>query len=197
MKLHAILTALVVSFALAASASAATVSLKTVETSAGQYDLVADITDDCGGLSFFSIELSNITSAVNMAPADMFGTIAIAGFTVGGTDLSAPGELFAGQNSTSPTSLIYGVGTGGSYTPIGMSQKNIPWDEPWVLLGTLTAETGLTPWDFMSEETCSANVFVASGDATAVAATVEIVPEPATMSLLVLGGVGALLRKKR
>lgn len=192
------ITALTLCFAVALTANAATVvSLKTVETTAGQYDLLAEISEDpCGGLSFFSIQLTNITSAVNMAPTDMFGTIPLAGFTVGGTDLSAPGELFAGQNSTSPSSLIYGVGTGGTYTPMGTVQKNIPWDEPWVLLGTIAADPGLTPWDFMTEATSSANVFAAVDDPTAIAAEVQIVPEPVTMSLLIVGG-GVLLRKRR
>ena len=192
-----VLAALIVSLAMVASASAAiVVTLDAAPAGPGTYDLTATLSGDAsGGLSFFSIELAGITSALNMAPVDLFmGTIPIAGFTVGGADLAGPGELFAGQNSTSPATLIYGIGTGGSYVPMG-TPKNIPWDEPAVLLGVVSAPDGLTAQDMVTA--ASINVFVVSGDAAAIGVDeVVLTPEPATMSLLVIGAA-ALLRRKR
>ena len=192
-----------------ASAATGTVTYDVVY-GGGSFDVYATVVPGNGGLSFFYLKFGeNTTSLNNSAPTaaawdgSNISTMKMMGFSQAQCPTSSfPNDLSGGQNpSLDPVFMVYGVGQlpgpatwqplpggyvymGGTPAPIGAP----------VLLGDGTY-TGEAPtvleW--------AANVFVndAGTDAMAVDSEVNIIPEPATMSLLVLGGLGVLLRRKQ
>jgi hypothetical protein len=69
---------------------------------------------DHDGISGYNIEIQNYIEGTQAMPLSSFNGNAFAGFTIGGKpipDAEAGDALFAGQNSTNPASLWYGVGS--------------------------------------------------------------------------------------
>lgn len=169
----------------------------------GTFDLYASASPgDNAGISFFNVDLVGILTATHQSPRALdLGTGTVRGFTVGRGDLAGDGPLFAGQDTSSGTtaSLIFGIGqTAGSFTllPLG-TDVGVPWAVP-VLLASGTYSTNPASPDFGQEVV--ANVFTAVDDVDAAAADVTTlvtrIPEPVTLSILALGGL-ALLKRRR
>jgi hypothetical protein len=199
--LAAILVALF--FAPSARAAAVVLELRTFGPGAPEpldtWMLMASTTSsaDNDGLSGYNIDLVNINSADNLPPIILSGGTPVQGFIVGGDDLVGDGAIFAGQNSTISSSILYHVGEPGfpGPDPSPLVGQNVPWGEPPILLAT-----GTGPWDLVNfGSSTNANVFVegqaALGGTDADPAEVvvlvnRIVPEPTTALLLVFGLIG-------
>ena len=208
MKVLGIAVTIMVCIGLSAmAAQAATVHFNLVHTGAGgTFDLFASTPiPDSSGIAGFNVDLVNILTATHESPkADDTALFVTRGFTLGRINLAGPGALFAGQNTTNITSLIYGVGqTAGTFptNPLNPNDVGVPWTAP-VLIASGTYGPGTLP-GFGNEVLGSVFTSVYEGDppppeglVASVTTTTEVTPEPATLALLFLGGL-ALLRHKR
>jgi hypothetical protein len=178
----------------AAQASVVTLDLQ-VDQGAGTWELYGSASlDNNGGIAGFNIDLVDIASATVMAPKgyDM-DSHENRGFTIRSADLTGDGAVFAGQNTTVEASLIYGIGQyAGTFNFDPGSQTSVPWDAP-VLLASGTCAGGSSPW---FGDSTNVNVFTDSGITTHAAGEIILTPEPAVLSLLALGAV-AMLRRRR
>ena len=171
----------------------------------GTYDLYASTPiADSAGIAGFNVDLVNILTAVHESPRALdLGVGAVRGFTSGRTDLAGPGALFAGQNTTDLASLIYGIGqTPGTFAmiPLG-TDVGVPWTAPVLLASGTYDLAGPSPW-FGNE--VLANVFTQAYDGAppapegfVVSADVALIPEPVTLTLLGLGCLAVLIRRRR
>jgi hypothetical protein len=163
----------------------------------GTFDLYASASlGDNAGIAFFNVDLVNILTATQQSPKGLDDSLFITrGFDLGGGDLTGDGALWAGQNTASgdaPDNLVYGIGqTAGSFGTLG-TPRGVPWDAP-VLIGSGTYSMDTNP-EFGAEVV--GNVFTAEGGVDAEAADVVLIPEPVTLSILALGGL-VMLRRKR
>jgi hypothetical protein len=188
--------AVIVTMAVGAAAQAATINyVLNVDPTAGAWSLTAD-TDAPGGIAGFTVDLVNVSSGTSVAPRADFSGTAVSGFTLG--NVFNGNQAFAGQNTTAASSLVYGLG----YAPVApfatapFSQLGDPTAVPTELYNGTFDTAGAMP-DF--GQLVQGNVFQAdSGTATMAAdvtATVNVVPEPVTMTLLAVGA--PLLLKRR
>jgi hypothetical protein len=158
---------------------------------------------DNDGLAGYNIDLININSADNLAPQILSGGTPVRGFIVGGDDLVGDGAIFAGQDSTSPASILYHVGEPGfpGPDPSPLVGRNVPWGEPPILLAT-----GTGPWDLVDfGSSTNANIWAegeaalggVNADPAEVALVIHrIVPEPTTAVLLALGLMGLTAQRR-
>ena len=164
----------------------------------GTFDLYASASlGDNAGIAFFNVDLVNILTATQQSPKGLDDSLFIVrGFDLGGGDLSGDGAMWAGQSTASddaPDNLIYGIGqTAGTFGTLG-SPRGIPWDAPVLIASGTYSMNPASPW--FGDEVVG-NVFTAEGEVDAAAADVILIPEPVTLSILALGGL-ALLRRRR
>lgn len=191
----------------AAAAQGATVELRLDINPAGTWQILAtaspaSISDtvypsDNAGLAAFAINMKNITTSLMAAPKGFDGTkLTNAGFTLGGVtpDLATSEfEILGGQNTTDPNTLVYGMGqVAGTIPGLAGVIPDTTWTQPVVVV-TGTYVVGQQTPVIMGAQ---ANVFTAAGGVTATDATVVIIPEPVTLTLLGIGAL-ALLRRRR
>ena len=144
-----------------------------------------------GGISGANIPILGADTLAITAPYSMFdmgraGGAGPLGFAISD---NAGNVLFIGQNSTDADSLLFEVGqTAGAFG--NPADGAAPWDLP-VVLATGTYSAGLPAVDYING---GMNVF--SGVDVNESIPARIVPEPATMSLLALGGLAALRRRR-
>ena len=179
-------------------AQAATVHFELYDYMDGTFELYASASlGDNAGISFFNVDLVNILTATHQSPkgVDMDAGFVTRGFTGGAPDLAGDGALFAFQNTLDAPTLIYGIGqTAGTFNTAG-SPRGVPWAVPVLIAsGTNPANP-----DFGPEAV--ANVFTTDGEVGAEAAQVTThvtrVPEPVTLTMLGLGGLAMLIRRRR
>ena len=145
-----------------------------------------------GGISGANIPILGADTLAITAPYSMFdmGRAGGAGPLGFGISDNAGNVVFIGPNSVDAASLLFEVGqaAGAFGNP---ADGALPWDVP-VVLATGTYSAGLPTVDYANG---GMNVFAAVGVNAAIPA--YIIPEPATMSLLALGGLAALRRRRR
>jgi hypothetical protein len=150
---------------------------------------------DNDGIAGYNIDVVNITSADNLPPLILNGGTPVQGFTVGGSDLSGDGALFAGQDSTIPASVLYHVAEPGfpGPDPTPLTGENVPWGLPPIVLATGTGSWQLVDFGASTNVNVWSEGQAALGGVGAEAATVtvtihRVVPEPST-ALLLAGGL--------
>ena len=186
------------------AAQAATVHFELMDYLDGTYEVYGSASlGDNAGISYFNIDLVNILTATHETPRAMdMGTGYVRGFTVGRTNLTGDGPLFAGQDISGTTDpLIFGIGqTAGSFTLFPFAtDEGVPWTAP-VLIASGTYSTNPAEPNFGTEVV--ANVFTAVDEVDCAAAEevttgVTRIPEPVTLAVLGLGGLLMLLRRRR
>ena len=184
------------------AAQAATVTLDLQADAGGTFDLYASSSQgDNFGIAYYYIDLVNILTATHQSPVGNDVAMGgMAGFSGGRSDLTGDGALFAYQDTNSgnaPDSLIYSIGqTVG--TRALTDATGVPWAAP-VLLASGTYDTqGPAPW-FGQEVLVTVFAFEwTGGDIPGLIeqADVVLIPEPATLGLMVIGGL-AMLRDRR
>jgi hypothetical protein len=162
------------------------------------------------GIASFAIDVSGVTTAYKVIddPGILKNPQHITkgqiGFPQGPGEASVTGgvaQAFAGQDTTVADSLVYGYGvTGGPFVPKTGWTGVWNWPAPgapgsaepgvWVFTGDRVENQ---PVSIVWGERAMANVFSAASGVEAV--TVAVVPEPATLALLVLGGLAAQRRR--
>ena len=180
---------------------------------AGNFELAANATGQVpgypgtgnGGLSGFNLVLDSYVSADNLSPKYLDPAAQVfKGFQVGTATWTSPGDLFDGMISSNPDTLLYDVGIAPG-DPVGaMLTRGVPWDGPWCVIAAGVGEPDYNACNELillnrqdpTVQASSANVWTDQGVATVVEADVWFVPEPATMTMLVLGGL-AILRRRR
>ena len=182
-------------------AQAATVHFELYDYMDGTLELYASASlGDNAGISFFNVDLVDILTGTHQSPkgVDMDAGFITRGFTGGAPDLAGDGALFAFQNTLDAPTLIYGIGqTAGTFNTAG-SPRGVPWAAP-VLIASGTYSLNPANPDFGPEAV--ANVFTTDGEVEVEPATVTThvtrVPEPVTLTMLGLGGLGVLIRRRR
>ena len=185
----------------------------------------ADMTPSGFGIGGFNIDLTGVvtaskagTVALGAVIKDITGdspvTLGTVGFPNGGgsasVDAGGNASAFAGQDTTFAMGIFYGFGVSAGSFPApdpnsySISGDTISWlapgapgsTTPGVLVFSGKRVAGTVPSVVWSDRD-QANVFNAGtgADSTTVP-VVGAVPEPATMALLVLGGLAALRRRR-
>lgn len=205
------LLALVATLVLAASSQASVVNLTITNPSAGAWQAWASVSSDTGGLSSFIINVTadnglTIATSLNKSPKSIDVDFNPVGFTTLRYNYfpNTPGTpgigIQAGQPITSGIGILEGIGiTAGSYTGGG---PTVTWTAPVLLAsGTYTGSTGA-----LHVRLGNGGVNVLNGSngvwsggvvaATTVNGGDLLIPEPATM-LLVLGGLAGMIVRRR
>lgn len=197
---------------MAGVAGAAVVTIDLVPTSATSFDVMATVSTDNAGLQSFCINFGpNVLTLANDAPqapiwdGSDFGTIEQIGFSLGrAPNVSFPLQLAAAQDITKGAAyMVFDVGQ----LPGPAAWPAAPFPNTKVYLGGVPAAipaptkighgTCTNPIAIADVTAAGANVFDNDSGVGNTAATVDVVPEPATMSILVIGGLGMLLRRRR
>jgi hypothetical protein len=176
----------------------------------GTYDIfVSDSVGDNFGLGGFAISVQNATTTINRSPQaldvdDGFGTTNPAGFTLlRGVAPSGTGFIIEGaQDVLRPTPyLIYGFGQSpnsfAASLPAGATPTTTD-QSTWaakLLIAEGTYTPGAKPFFNFADATDVALVF--SEQAPNALVPAQIVPEPSTAALLVIGCVAALVARRR
>ena len=188
------------------AATAATLTLDLQVNAGGTFELYASTSPgDNFGILTFSIDLVNILTAMHQSPMgmDMDDAFMNKGFTGAGVDLGGPGALFAYQDMLSgsaPANLIYGIGqTAG--TRALTDATGVPWAAPVLLASGTYDSQGAAPW-FGQEALVTVFTFkwTEPGDTIPgiiAHADVVLIPEPATLGLMVIGGLAMLMHKRK
>ena len=176
--------------------------------------VVANVTPSGFGICSIAIDVDGVTSAGKQFPSfdvflinDDYEQVGIVGFPGGPTPATVTAgvaQAFANQDTQSPVVLFRGFGvSAGSYVPPdGWSTTGAyTWPAPGapgtaspgvrVFGGKRVAEAEVS---IVWGERAKANVF--TSDSGVDVTTVDVVPEPATLALLMLGGLAALRRRR-
>lgn len=217
MKRKLVMIAAVVALSVAVSAQAVPMTALTVEyilavdaNGPGTFTISADVSLDNGGLATYGIELSGFDTLTNLGPmVDGLAGPTYAAWKMGCTmfrsGANAPQLAGAQDTVTVGATIAYGFGqyAGSLLPPAGWSVGPTPtivqaeYGAPLLLAeGTYTGSFGL-------ENVVSYTAVVFEADAGTAAIGIpqglEVIftPEPATMSLLLIGAIGALVRRRR
>ncbi len=155
---------------------------------------VDDTVDDSLGLAGVVLEISDAATMTNVLPLDQFNTFAIGGFQQARVETAA--QIAGGQDITAPSSVFTGVGIAAGGTPSGNNPINIPWDYVEAVGGTLIATGTYTGETLPSFDSAAANYLVTTSNADPATTTTTVIPEPATMIALAIGGM-AMIRRRR
>ncbi len=188
----------------ASVSGAAEITFTLINNTNGTFELYVEA--DQGGLSGYSIDLVDTTDIDNLSVTGVNAAAGYAdcGFNLGRSVDGGASPLTGAQNNTQPNTLVYNFGTApGGFTAVATpSDLRGTVNNPFTYapgLGTLLASGTFSGdgADFGPE--VNGNVFESVGSQYSDVAdvTTVVVPEPATMSLLGLGGVFAAIRRRR
>ncbi len=180
------------------SASAAVVTLDLQQTG-NNWQLFASVPDDgsSDGIAGIAVYINGATTAAFKATAatvldESFTPIGAYGFNAVAkvSPMGGNHEVLCGLDPGNVAYITRGLGQKSvtvNYINFGTTPMSKTWAAP-----LLVAEGTGTP----SFGAASANVLKTGMDATE-AASVVLIPEPATMALLSIGGIAALIRRRR
>ena len=175
------------------------------ETAAGSWAVSAEVTGDTAGLSAYSIWTRGVDPSQVSYEEGTLGTIGD-GFAPRGFQSSTfvsgdvGGDFNAGNFQGNGNSAIAGIGTD-AVDDAGVIPGTTPHVQLGVpaLLGTLTTPDGLGAANF---EATSVGLLNVAGDGflsdpPTPTSEVNLIPEPATLGLLILGSLSILGRRRR
>jgi len=189
------------------AAQAGTIHYDLVGTSETTWDLNVTVSGEdtagLGGFSVTSLSATPSTFAFNVIANKNAGTEEEPYYLVGFTLQSV--EVFE-------TNTVAGASQDGATRVLNVGKAEVNVQDPWggsaivlgtpAYMGTLTTAAGLTAQDFAFNGTLfktapTSNNDVLAADATEISSTVTpyVIPEPATMALLGLGGLAMLKRR--
>jgi hypothetical protein len=200
-----IVVALLLIGLMAGTSLAATVTYELIGSNvgAGTFEVYATVVGG-GGLAFYGFDLVGATGITNMGPWSQFsgGAGGELGF---GTARSGNGTIpvnpvSGAQDTTTPASLVYNVGiSGGSLTgPHYGTLVQEVYGAPVLLATGSYTDSGAVGFGLDT----GANVFVTNSGvdadpATSLNTVKTIIPEPATMLVLLGGALMAVIRRRR